>query len=169
MGSWWFGTPLVQIHFPLRTCLMHPLRQELLLPWQKSTRSPNTQVCIFCNLWLETTGVIGPDTLKFLKTLGRRIRETSGKRKSFPYLIQQLAVAIQRGNAASVMGTFESVSKDVSNLFFAPIGHQWSCLFLFSKLYCIVLYYIVFCLFCFVLFCCNLLLPCIQILNNIFT
>ena len=59
---------------------------------------------------VETAGVIGPDTLKFLKTLGRRIREASGEGKSFPYLIQCLAVAIQRGNAASVRGTSEDFS-----------------------------------------------------------
>ena len=58
---------------------------------------------------VETTGVIqiGPDTLKFLKTLGRRIRDASGEGKFFPYPIQHLAVAIQRGNAASVMGTLK--------------------------------------------------------------
>ena len=58
---------------------------------------------------VETTGVIGPDTLKF-KTLGRRIREASGEGKSFLYLIQCLAVAIQRGNAAYSMGTLYTIT-----------------------------------------------------------
>ena len=32
----------------------------------------------------------------------------SGEVKSFPYLLQRLAVAVQRGNAVSVLGTFAS-------------------------------------------------------------
>ena len=56
-------------------------------------------------LAVETLGAFGPNTATFLKDLGRRIRQTSGEEKSFPYLVQRLAVAIQRGNTASVMGT----------------------------------------------------------------
>ena len=92
------------------------------MPWQKSSSLvPNHT---FQPVEVETTGgVIRPDTLKFLKTLGRRIRDASGKGKSFPYLIQHLAVAIQRGNA----GTFEGISEDFSfhNHPFAP---YWSSL-----------------------------------------
>ena len=59
----------------------------------------------FQPLAVETLGAFGPNTATFLKDLGRRIRQTSGEEKSFPYLVQRLAVAIQRGNTASVMGT----------------------------------------------------------------
>ena len=43
-------------------------------------------------------------SLDFLKELGRRIRQQTGEAKSFPYLLQRLSVAVQRGNLASVLG-----------------------------------------------------------------
>ena len=44
------------------------------------------------------SGVFGSETLKFLKELGHRLKQTS-------YLLQRLSVAVQCGNAASVMGS----------------------------------------------------------------
>ena len=52
--------------------------------------------------------IINSLTLSFLKDLACRVRKMSGEVKSFPYLLQHLAVAIQRGNAVSVLGTFVS-------------------------------------------------------------
>ena len=56
---------------------------------------------------VETTGVFGPETLSFFSALSSRIFKTSGEKKSFSFLLQQLAiaVAIQRGNSACVMRT----------------------------------------------------------------
>jgi len=63
-----------------------------------------------CNLFtpiaIETLGVIGPKSLAFIKDLGRRVMQTTGEPKAHTYLLQQLSVAIQRGNAASVLGSF---------------------------------------------------------------
>ena len=42
----------------------------------------------------------------FLKDLACRVHKVSGEVKSFSYLLQCLAVAVQRGNAVSVLGTF---------------------------------------------------------------
>ena len=44
-------------------------------------------------------------SLNFLKDLGRRVRRVTGDSLSYIYLLRRLAVAVQRGNAASVVGT----------------------------------------------------------------
>ena len=64
----------------------------------------------FQPITVETTGVFGPETLSFISALGRRICQTSGEKKSFSFLLQRLAVAIQRGNSACVMGTLGNIS-----------------------------------------------------------
>ena len=53
---------------------------------------------------IETTEVFGLETLKFLKELGHRLKQTSGECNAYPYL---LSVAVQRGIAASAMGSVE--------------------------------------------------------------
>ena len=59
----------------------------------------------FAPVAIETSGAIGPRTSEFLWQLGRRLRQVTGEVKSTTYLLQRLSVAIQRGNAASVLGT----------------------------------------------------------------
>ena len=59
----------------------------------------------FTPVAIETTGAVGSRSLSFLKDLGHRLRQVTGEEKSFSYLLQRLSVAIQRGNAASVLGT----------------------------------------------------------------
>ena len=51
---------------------------------------------------IETSGVLGPFSMIFLRELGRRLSATTGDTKR--YLIQRLSVAVQRGNAASILG-----------------------------------------------------------------
>ena len=54
--------------------------------------------------------MFGKQTFSILKDLACRVHKVSGEVKSFPYLhvLQHLAVAVQRGNAVSVLGTFAS-------------------------------------------------------------
>ena len=59
----------------------------------------------FTPVAFETTGVCGPLSMSFLTDLGRRIVNTTGEKSSLAYLLQKFSVAIQRGNAASVLGT----------------------------------------------------------------
>ena len=54
---------------------------------------------------IETSGACGSLTLEFLRDLGNRLRQATGEESSFAYLLQRLSVAVQRGNAASVLGT----------------------------------------------------------------
>ena len=61
----------------------------------------------------ETCGSMGPSSEAFLRDLGRRLRMATGEPKSYTHLLQRLSVAIQVGNAASVMGTLPSDSQDI--------------------------------------------------------
>ena len=53
---------------------------------------------------METMGPWGPNGLKFVREVGRRISEEFGKPQSTVFLMQAIGMAI-RGNAASVLGT----------------------------------------------------------------
>ncbi len=63
------------------------------------------QCHIFTPVAIETAGPFGPETFLFLRDLGCRLKQVTGEAKSFSYLRQRLSVAVQRGNAAAVMGT----------------------------------------------------------------
>ena len=62
----------------------------------------------FVPIAAETFGAWAPSSLKFLKDLGHKIRMISGQQNSSHFLLQSLEIEIQRGNAASVMGTLDS-------------------------------------------------------------
>ena len=65
----------------------------------------------FVPIAIETSGAIGKASLAFLAELGRRIKSATGEPRSFAYLLQRLSIAVQRGNAISILGT---ASKDQS-------------------------------------------------------
>ena len=54
---------------------------------------------------VETMGSWGQMGLKFIKDLGSRIADVTGETRSTSFLFQSLSMAIQRGNAISVLGT----------------------------------------------------------------
>ncbi len=58
---------------------------------------------------IETTRLFGPETKEFLRELGRRLQLVCADHNSFTNLIQGLSVAMQRGNAASVLGSSSSL------------------------------------------------------------
>ena len=73
-------------------------------------RKRTKQTCLeptytFTPIAIETSGVFGPLTLQFLKDLGSRLRQATGDKNSYTYIIQQLSVSVQKGNTASVLGT----------------------------------------------------------------
>ena len=59
----------------------------------------------FMPVAIETLGAYGPKTASFIKELGRRVAQESGDHQALSFLKQRLSTAIQRGNAASVLGT----------------------------------------------------------------
>ncbi|KAI5643342.1 hypothetical protein NE865_04760 [Phthorimaea operculella] len=66
-----------------------------------------TQNYIFVPFAVETGGPWAKEAKKFARELGRRLRDRGCDPRSGAYLIQHISLAIQRGNAAGIMGTFE--------------------------------------------------------------
>ena len=112
-----FGMPTVLTPLHPRTLPVPPAMLELELPWSKK----GNFLCIatyivpshfFVSIAFETSGVIGPKSRLFLKELGHRIKLSTGELRSAAFLLQRLSVAVQRGNAASVLGSI-SLSEDL--------------------------------------------------------
>ena len=64
---------------------------------------------------VESGGTIGPLSKTFLRHLGRRLRMSTWEPKSHDFLIQWISMAIQVGNAVSVL-----VSLPISSI---PLGY----------------------------------------------
>ena len=62
-------------------------------------------IYIFQPVTIEKCGSIGPLSKPFLRDLGRRFRMVSREPRSYEYLMQRIPVAIQLGNATSVIRT----------------------------------------------------------------
>jgi len=61
---------------------------------------------LFVPLAIETLGTWGPSAVDFCRDLGSRLASHSGDPRSLLFLKQRLGLAVQRGNAASVSGTY---------------------------------------------------------------
>ena len=72
---------------------------------------------VFIPVATETSGVFGDIGLRFIKQIGGKIAEVTNEKRSTAYLIQRLSVAIQKGNAASIMGTIPP-SKNLKEIFY---------------------------------------------------
>ena len=64
-----------------------------------------SQNYIFTPVAIETLGPMGPETFKFIQNIGSKISNITGDKLSTSRLMQSISVAIQRGNADSVLGT----------------------------------------------------------------
>ena len=64
----------------------------------------------FTPVAIETLGAMGKRSLAFVRELGHRVMQSTGEVKARTYLLQRLSVALQRGNAVSVMGSVGSRS-----------------------------------------------------------
>ena len=58
----------------------------------------------FIPIAVETLGVMGADAQSFFWEVARRLRAVTNEPQSLQFLIQRVAVAIQRGNAAAILG-----------------------------------------------------------------
>ena len=59
----------------------------------------------------ETMGSWAPMAMEFIKEIGSRLTGLIGERRSTSFLFQSIGIAIQRGNAASVLGTIQNTKK----------------------------------------------------------
>ena len=59
---------------------------------------------------IETSGVFGPTTRNIVHEIGKRISEKSGDKRETLWLKQWLSIAIQRGNALSILSLAKHMS-----------------------------------------------------------
>ena len=60
---------------------------------------------------IETSGVYGPTTKNIVSEIGRRISEKTGDRRETAWLKQRLSIAIQKGNALSILSSAKHMLK----------------------------------------------------------
>ena len=58
----------------------------------------------FSPVAIETMGALGSRSMALLRDIGHRITEETGESHARDFIFQQLSVAVQRGNCASVLG-----------------------------------------------------------------
>jgi hypothetical protein len=66
----------------------------------------------FVPIAIETLGPWGDDARKIINEIGQKIQKITNESRSTSYLSQRISIAVQRGNAASVLGTIEDSSND---------------------------------------------------------
>ena len=74
---------------------------------------------MFVPLGFETIGAWGQKCIAFINKLGQLIKAKTGERRSTAFLFQRLSLAIQRGNAASILGAAPS-SGSLEEIFRMP-------------------------------------------------
>ena len=67
---------------------------------------------IFIPLACEVTGNWCSEAIDFLYELGDRISAVTGDRRKSTFLFQRLSVALQKGNAACIIGTMPTELQD---------------------------------------------------------
>lgn len=72
----------------------------------------------FIPVAVETMGALGDEATDFFHQLGRRIATVTGERRAAEFLLQRISVAVQRGNAASVLGTVDSAADKLDAVFY---------------------------------------------------
>ena len=76
-----------------------------LSEWKKMTKYETiARTHLFCSIAIETSGVCGPEASAIPCDLAHRIKDVSSEPNSRAYLFKKISVAVQRGNAASVLG-----------------------------------------------------------------
>ena len=65
----------------------------------------------FVPVAIETLGPMGPEAKAFLLELGQRLRRQTGELRSTSFLLQRISMAIQKGNAVSIMGSIPQVKE----------------------------------------------------------
>ena len=61
---------------------------------------------LFSPLAFETFGPWGPEAKTMITKIGNKIKEHTGEKRSLEYLRQRFSMDLQRGNAASIFGTY---------------------------------------------------------------
>ena len=60
---------------------------------------------------VETFGAWATKKARLVKNIGKKIQDVTGEKRATFFLFQSISMAIQRGNAASILGTIKSGEK----------------------------------------------------------
>ena len=71
----------------------------------------------FVPVGVETYGIYGPQGIKLVKQIGKKIQEATGEKLSTFFLFQSISMAIQKGNAVCIMGCVKDKSSGLEGLF----------------------------------------------------
>ena len=71
----------------------------------------------FVPVGIETYGAYGPQAIKLITEIGKKIQEATGEKLSTFYLKQRISMAIQKGNAVCVRGCPKKTSTGLEGLF----------------------------------------------------
>ena len=81
---------------------------------EKSKLSKYEEICkdyYMVPIAIETLGAIGHEGSCLIKAIGKKIQDLTGEKRSTFFLYQSISMAVQRGNAASILGTVRSGEK----------------------------------------------------------
>ena len=71
----------------------------------------------FVPVGVETYGAYGPQGIKLVKQIGKKIQDATGEKLSTFYLFQRISIAIQKGNAQCVTGCVKDRSSGLEGIF----------------------------------------------------
>ena len=71
----------------------------------------------FVPVAVETSGVFDPRAHSFIKELGHRLFQATLDSNSQWNMIQQVSMAVQRGNAAAVLGSMDTHAEELNKCF----------------------------------------------------
>jgi hypothetical protein len=71
----------------------------------------------FVSVGVETYGAYGPQGIKLVKQIGKKIQEATSEKLSSFFLFQSISMAIQKGNAVCVMGCPKNRHSGLEGLF----------------------------------------------------
>ncbi|XP_037029306.1 uncharacterized protein LOC119069340 [Bradysia coprophila] len=67
---------------------------------------------------IETLGPWCTEAIKFIDVLGKLLANVTNEKKSKLYLKQRISIALQRSNAACIMGTFDGDLKKLDEIYY---------------------------------------------------
>ena len=122
VAYFWCGMQRVQILLHHLTLPLLHNKLEQLFNSLKKRRFKN--IITHASFYSSGNWVFGPRTTQFHKELGQRLRQVSGEANKYAYFTQSLSVAIQRGNAAFVLGTMKVDSEDEEFFFVRVLSYH---------------------------------------------
>ena len=77
---------------------------------------------IFSPLGFETSGAFGPEAHKVITDIGKRLQRQSGELRERLWLYQRLSLAVQRGNAATIIAAVTAAAPNLRPALRRPQG-----------------------------------------------